>query len=124
MPHARAQRGHRCRETIGVAAPTEVARETDPARFSEPHLAVDPSNPDRLLAAVIVPLTMNGPLQQQLRAGRCAVFASRDGGRSWTRHDFPYEQCGDPQVAVLPDGQAIVAMLGATRAFGRTGPTG
>ena len=98
-------------QTIRVAAPTEVARETDPARFSEPHLAVDPSNPDRLLAAVIVPSTMNGPLQQQLRAARCAVFASRDGGRSWTRHDFPYEQCGDPQVAVLPDGQAIVAML-------------
>ena len=45
---------------------------------------------------------MNGPLQQQLRAARCAVFASRDGGRSWTRHDFPYEQCGDPQVAMPP----------------------
>jgi hypothetical protein len=98
-------------QTIRVAAPTEVARETDPRRFTEPHLAIDPSNPDRLLAAVIVPSTMTGPLQEQLRAARCAAFASRDGGRSWTRRDFPYEQCGDPQVAVLPDGQAIVAML-------------
>jgi BNR repeat protein len=98
-------------QTIRVAPPTEVARESDPHRFSEPHLAIHPANPDHLLAGVMVKSTMAGPLQEQLAASRCATFVSHDAGRSWARHDFPFEECGDVQVAILPDGQAMVAML-------------
>ena len=38
-------------QSIRVATPTEVVRETDPRRFSEPHLAVYPTDPNRFLAA-------------------------------------------------------------------------
>jgi hypothetical protein len=43
---------------------------------------------------------------------RCSTFASRDSGRTWTRRDFAINECGDPQVAILPDGQAVFAALG------------
>jgi hypothetical protein len=97
-------------QVIRVDPPTEVFRDADPQRWSEPHLAIDPNDPDRLLAtAFVTPLSDNVP--EMLTGERCATFASRDAGRSWIRHDFALTQCADPQVAILADGQAVFLAL-------------
>jgi hypothetical protein len=97
-------------QAIRVTSPTEIARETEPRRFTEPHLAVQPGNPDHLLVgAFIVPASGT---TETIHAGeRCATFASRDGGSTWSRHEFAFVDCGDPQVAILPDGQAVFLAL-------------
>jgi BNR repeat protein len=93
-------------QTIRVGAVTEVARETDPRRFSEPHLAVHPANPRHLLAtAWHASLSDSSAAVHQSQ--RCSSFVSRDAGATWTRHDFPLVDCFDPQVAITPDGQAV-----------------
>ena len=88
----------------------EAARETEPRRFSEPHLAVHPADPSRLLVGVFI-LASAGTTEEQHAGQRCATFASRDAGRTWTRHEFPFADCGDPQVAILPNGQAVFVGL-------------
>ena len=99
-------------QTVRIAVPTEVDRETDPRRFVEPHLAVDPNDPDHLLAGVF--MSWDQGTRQEMQANqRCASFVSRDKGQSWSRHDFPLVDCVDPQVAIFPDGQAIFAGHGA-----------
>ena len=97
-------------QTIRVDQPTEVARETEPRRFSEPQLAVHPGNPNYLLASVFVD-SLSGTTAEIHAGKRCVTFASRDAGQTWTRHDFPHVDCGDPQVAILPDGQAVFLAL-------------
>src|SRR5882762_5222291 len=94
-------------QTIRVAPATVVAREAEPRRFAEPHLAIHPSNPAHLLGAAWSALTTADPNQ----ARRCAAFVSVDRGAIWSRHDFPYENCYDEQVAILPDGQAVFVAL-------------
>jgi hypothetical protein len=94
-------------QTIRVAPATEVAREADPRRFAEPHLAVHPARPGHLLAAAWSALTTDDPDQ----ARRCSSFVSRDNGTTWTRHDFAFANCFDEQVAILPDGQAVFVAL-------------
>jgi hypothetical protein len=93
-------------QLIHVGPVTEVARETDPRRFTEPHLAIHSGNPNHLLAT-----TWTAPLLESVpetQAGeRCSTFVSRDSGATWRRHDFALPHCGDPQVAILPDGQAV-----------------
>ncbi|PYR17172.1 MAG: hypothetical protein DMF94_24875 [Acidobacteria bacterium] len=97
-------------QTVRIAPPTEVARETEPRRFSEPHLAVHPGNPNHLLAAAFV-LPVSGTLDEMRAAQRCATFVSSDGGHTWRRQLFPFVDCADPQVAVFPDGQAVFLAL-------------
>jgi hypothetical protein len=97
-------------QSIHIATPTEVVRETDPRRFSEPHLAVHPTDPNRFLAAAFSqPLSESVP--EMHAGGRCSTFVSSDGARTWTRHDFPMTDCTDPQVAILPDGHAIFVAM-------------
>ncbi len=95
---------------VRVGPPTEVARETDPRRFSEPHLAVHPADPTRLLATVFS-TALAEAVPEMHASARCSTFASRDGGATWTRHEFALPHCGDPQVAILPDGQTVFAAL-------------
>ncbi len=95
---------------IRSAPPTEVASETDPRRFSEPHLAIHPADPKQLLAGVIISW-VHGPFEETQTRQRCAAFVSRDGGGTWSRHEFALLNCGDPQVAILPDGQAVFIAL-------------
>jgi hypothetical protein len=94
-------------QTIRVAPAIEVARETDPRRWSEPHLAVHPAKPEHLLGAAWSALTAADPGQER----HCAAFVSVDSGTRWTRHDFPMTACYDEQVAILPDGQAVYVAL-------------
>jgi len=95
-------------QTIQIGSVTTVAQETEPRRFSEPHLAVHPTNSQHFLATVWTAATTNEPNQDR----RCTTFVSVDGGLSWMRHDFNIPNCYDAQVAILPDGQAIFSALG------------
>jgi len=74
----------------------------------EPHLAVHPRDPDRLVAVA-------------MRADSAwygvVAFGSGDGGRSW--RESPLPGCDfDPWVVYLPSGEALVSCLGRAQ-----GPT-
>jgi hypothetical protein len=85
---------------------------TPPGRaVEEPHLAIDPKNPNHLLAAAIVGAAPGAKIDEQ----HCATFSSTDGGAHWARHDFPIIECYDPWVAFLPDGGALLSTLGKDR---------
>lgn len=71
----------------------------------EPHLAVDPSDPDHLLVATIVAGPEGPPWH-------CAALASFDGGGSWSRTDFDeMERCIDPWIVALPGDTAVFAAI-------------
>ena len=85
-----------------------IARESKPRRISEPHLAIDSANSRHyLVSAFIAETTQDAAAEQS-----CATFVSTDAGKTWTRHDFTIRGCGDPQVAILPDGHAVFAAVG------------
>ncbi len=97
-------------QAIQVSAVAEVAHETEPRRFTEPHLAVQPGNPDHLLAsASIIPAA--GTTKEINAPEHCVSLASRDGGKTWSRQEFMFAACFDAQVALLPDGQAVFVAL-------------
>ncbi len=97
------------REEPGVEVLSEgqVARDPDGFPLVEPHLAVNPLDPNHLVGVAIV------VTEPDLAESRCAAFASFDSGRTWARHDFELDEpCGDPWVAFAPDGTVLVALLG------------
>jgi len=71
----------------------------------EPYLAADPSNAAHLVAGVAV-IT-----KPDVSERSCAALTSFDGGRTWTRHDFPAKECLDPWVVIRPDGSAVLALI-------------
>ncbi|MCA1619595.1 MAG: glycoside hydrolase [Acidobacteria bacterium] len=73
----------------------------------EPQLVANPKDPNHLLGVAIV--SSEPPHSPQ---ADCAAFASFDGGRTWSRHDFRLENCGDPWVALREDGTALFTGLG------------
>jgi len=96
-------------QVLRVEEAVVVAKETDPRRFSEPHLAIDPRNANHFLAAVWTASTS----QDENQARHCVSFVSDNGGMSWSRHDFALADCYDAQVAILSDGQAVFVALAA-----------
>ena len=95
-------------QTLRVVSETAVDANTGSLPISEPHMAVDPRNPNHLLIGVMV----NGiPTSPTVDHG-CATFMSTDGGEHWTRHDFANKNCYDPWVVFLPDGSALFSTLG------------
>jgi hypothetical protein len=94
-------------QVLQVGEVVVVAGETEPRRFSEPHLAIDPRNANHFLAAVWTGSTSEDDNQ----ARRCISFVSEDGGVTWSRHDFALLNCYDAQVAILSDGQAVFVAL-------------
>jgi hypothetical protein len=70
-------------QTIRIAPATEVAREADPRRFTEPHLAIHPTDPRHLLAAVFIGW-VQGSLAES-GGGPVVVAASTDRGDTWNR---------------------------------------
>src|SRR5438270_170651 len=90
------------------AGPVVVARESEPRRFAEPHLVVHPGKASHLLAVAWSALTS----EPEEQARRCHSFVSTDSGATWSRHDFRITDCYDAQVAMLPDGRAVLAALG------------
>jgi BNR repeat-like domain/BNR/Asp-box repeat len=99
-------------QTVHIAPISTVTEETEPRRFTEPHLAIHPANPNHLLAAAWSAPLSEPPSPKDAGAERCSSFVSHDGGATWSRHDFPITRCVDPQIAILPNGQAVFLGVG------------
>ncbi|MFN0177587.1 MAG: hypothetical protein ACKVZ0_02230 [Gemmatimonadales bacterium] len=93
----------------------------------EPHLAIDPANPDRIVVAAQYGISRN-------RGGRKIwTWQSEDGGRIWTGAEMPLPgaaptMAADPVVGFATDGAALLTFLFADSttfqggaAFTRTG---
>lgn len=79
----------------------------DPSRlYSSPDLAVDPSDPRRVVAAFA-----------DFRTPQCGLLRSTDAGATWRRLDSSPSPGGYP-FCMIPDDSAIQAHV----AFGRNGP--
>ncbi|QNP42107.1 exo-alpha-sialidase [Lysobacter terrestris] len=90
----------------------------------EPHVAVDPSNPNNLIGVWQQDRWSNGSSRGLMSA------ASSDGGQTWTRTPLPVSRCGggtfanggdyaratDPWVTFAPDGTAYAMGLVTTGA--------
>ena len=83
---------------------------------NETSIAIDPTDPSRLLAAgndyqiAAIPGAGFGGFSLYTRA-----MLSQDGGQTWVTHPVPYKQyraTGDPAVAYDADGRAYLATLG------------
>jgi len=81
--------------------------DSGPARpLVESHLSADPNNANHLLVGVI---QFNSPDGNN---STCVAWASFDGGQHWIRRDLPVQCSGDPWGVILPDGSAIMVVLG------------
>ncbi len=81
--------------------------------YSEPHVAVDPTNPDRLVGASKF-FTDNS--DYRFRVG---VFFSDDGGRRWSEGGMlpgleTFAITSDPVVAFGPEGEVYVTVIAVT----------
>lgn len=90
-------------DAIRVGANVQVTAERPEAAFYETHAAAHLTDPSQLLVGVIV-------YPETGRRGT-VVFASRDGGASWTQTLGDLENTGDPAVAYGPDGVGYHAAL-------------
>lgn len=99
-------------QTIRIGNSIVVAIGSDEHPITEPHVAVDPSHPERLVAVAYISASprLKWPAGQEQQT--CAAFLSFDSGASWTRHDFGVSWCADPWVAITPDGHVVVTMVG------------
>jgi hypothetical protein len=90
---------------IGEDRPVTVGMGAFP--LAEPHLAADPRDAGHLVGGVIL------VTKPDLTERSCAALTSTDTGRTWKTHVFAVRACGDPYAAILPDGTALMAMLGS-----------
>lgn len=84
----------------------------------EPHLAADPRDANHLVAGVTLVANLGDPRQPESPPDEkliCAALASFDGGRTWTRHDFPLKDCLDSWVVILPDGSTVFSTAASGR---------
>jgi photosystem II stability/assembly factor-like uncharacterized protein len=110
-------------QSIHVDQSAVVVSVPAPGLLVEPHLAMHPTDPNHLLGAVMITDT-NGTFQERDARVTCAAVLSLDGGKTWTRHDFPLTQCYDPWLVITPDGQAAFTALGSHQALAHQGPRG
>ena len=111
-------------QSITVAPSTLVATASAEHPIVEPHLAVDPMHPDRLLAAAFARANPRLKFPEGQDNQVCAAFLSVDSGASWRRHDFNVSWCADPWVAMTPDGQALVTMTAKHATLAQQGSSG
>ena len=111
-------------QSVKVSPSTLVAVSSPEHAITEPHLAIDPTHPERLIGAVYQASKpgLRFPAGQDEQT--CAAFVSGDSGTTWTKHEFTMTWCADPWVAITPDGQALVTMLGRHAAFPQQGNSG
>src|SRR5438046_5071609 len=111
-------------QSIKVASSALVATASAEHPIVEPHLAVDPMHPDRLLAAAFARANPRLKFPEGQDNQVCAAFLSLDSGASWRRHDFNVSWCADPWVAMTPDGQALVTMTAKHATLAQQGSSG
>jgi hypothetical protein len=111
-------------QSVKVSPSTLVAVSPADHAITEPHLAIDPTHPERFVAAVYQASKpgLRFPAGQDEQT--CAAFVSGDSGATWTKHEFNTTWCADPWVAITPDGQALVTMLGRHAALPQQGNSG
>src|SRR6267378_3798299 len=84
-----------------------------PARpLVESHLSADPNNANHLLVGVIQFDSPDGNNRT------CVAWASFDSGQHWMRRALPVQCSGDPWGVILPDGSAIMVVLGYVKGRG------
>ncbi len=88
---------------ISVGRDIPVGSTPEGKLMIEPHLAAHPSDPNRLLA---VGLTTEPDYSEEY----CLVFASSDGGQSWTQERPEGSGCGDPWLTLTEDGAFLTAL--------------
>jgi hypothetical protein len=94
-----------------VGEPVVVARAAEQRFLAEPILAVDPAHPNHLLGASMVEAA-GASFEERVTQQTCASFVSVDAGKNWQRHDFPITRCFDPWVAITPNGDAVLSVIG------------
>lgn len=107
-----------------LACPTVVAQ-GDAGAYWEPHVAVDPNDPDHVVAAVVLLRRDPTAAGADLYGDDMLVARSRDGGATWALAQVPHGPSAadghplrtafalaDPNVAFLPDGTPLVSGLG------------
>jgi hypothetical protein len=102
--HADAQE----RAAIVVSDNVPVTRGWESLPLIEPHLVAHPGNQRHLLGTMIV----STPAGDWSRAQGCATVLSLDAGRTWTQTPLDVFECGDPWLAIGPDGHAVLTLLG------------
>jgi len=103
----------RADSVIQVGADREVKIDVAKLATIEPYLAADPRDSNHLLVGVFLVAKLGDPRRPDFAQDvTCAALASFDAGQSWLRHDFPTRKCGDPWVAILPNGRAVFLGLG------------
>jgi len=111
-------------QALRVDSSTLVARSLSNHPLIEPHLAIDPLHPQRILAAAFSERDRRVPFSQGVHEQACSTFLSQDSGRTWMRHDFDATGCFDPWVAITPDGAALVTVIARHHAFPQQGDGG
>src|SRR6266699_3487258 len=87
-------------QSIKVAPSTHVATGSAEHPIVEPHLAVDPMHPDRLLTAAFARANPRLKFPEGQDNQTCAAFLSLDSGASWTRDDSRWaDACNDGRQA-------------------------
>ncbi len=83
-------------QSVKVSPSTLVAVSPPDHAITEPHLAIDPSHPERLVGAVYQASKpgLRFPAGQDEQT--CAAFVSGDSGATWVKHEFNMTWCADP----------------------------
>jgi hypothetical protein len=84
-----------------VERDTPIAESRGALAAVEPHVAIDARDADHVvIGAIVVGPGTDDPWH-------CAALTTRDGGRTWTRTDFPMQRCIDPWITMLPDDRVL-----------------
>lgn len=89
--------------TIDVGQDWIIAVPGLDAPVVEPHLSINPRDPNTLLAAAMI--------AQPDRSYGVIGLSSRNDGRTWDSHDFGAIKGADVWTAFLPDGTAVLSFL-------------
>ena len=93
---------------ITIQSSTFVGKAGAGKTFIEPHLASDPRNAQKLVAASFIERTTS----ENSSSNAIAVFTSSDGGQNWKTQHIPCNDCTDPWVTITPQGMIYLITLG------------
>lgn len=82
-------------------------------QYIEPWVDAHPTNPNHLIAVAAAASAVN---KKDLDIENCAIFVSKDGGKSWKKHDIPGKGGIDSWVS-YSDNRAVVTTLGESPVY-------
>jgi hypothetical protein len=110
-------------QPIAVGEQTIVARAPAGWSLVEPHVAVDPRRPGRLLGVTIVSPN-EGSFAERAPRTTCRTVSSDDAGRTWRQSDLSATACFDPWLAFTHAGEAVLVLVGQHPAIDTLGSGG